>query len=63
MPLSHIEHYLVAADDMVATVKIIPFAAPSAVVLGLAFAWRETHTPAPMLDLSLFRSRRFTAAR
>ena len=33
----------------------------AAVVLGLAFAWRETHTRAPMLDLSLFRSRRFTA--
>ena len=33
----------------------------AAVVLGLAFAWRETHTHAPMLDLSLFRSRRFTA--
>lgn len=32
-----------------------------AVVLGLAFAWRETHTAAPMLDLSLFRDRRFTA--
>jgi EmrB/QacA subfamily drug resistance transporter len=32
-----------------------------ALVLGLAFAWRETHTAAPMLDLSLFRDRRFTA--
>jgi EmrB/QacA subfamily drug resistance transporter len=32
-----------------------------AAVLGLLFAWRETHTAAPMLDLSLFRDRRFTA--
>ena len=32
-----------------------------AAVLGLLFAWRETHTQAPMLDLSLFRDRRFTA--
>jgi EmrB/QacA subfamily drug resistance transporter len=32
-----------------------------AIVLGLAFAWRETHTDAPMLDLALFRDRRFTA--
>ena len=32
-----------------------------AVVLGIAFAWRETHTDAPMLDLSLFRDARFTA--
>jgi EmrB/QacA subfamily drug resistance transporter len=31
------------------------------IVLGAAFAWRETHTPAPMLDLALFRDRRFTA--
>ena len=27
----------------------------------VAFAWRETHTAAPMLDLALFRDRRFTA--
>jgi len=33
----------------------------AAIVLGLVFAWRETHTPTPMLDLSLFRSARFTA--
>jgi EmrB/QacA subfamily drug resistance transporter len=33
----------------------------AAIVLGAAFAWRETHTPAPMLDLALFRDRRFTA--
>jgi Na+/melibiose symporter-like transporter len=33
----------------------------AAVVLGLAFAWRELHTPEPMLDLSLFRNARFTA--
>ena len=33
----------------------------AAAILGLAFAWRETHTPEPMLDLSLFRSARFTA--
>jgi EmrB/QacA subfamily drug resistance transporter len=32
-----------------------------AAVLGLLFAWRETHTEVPMLDLSLFRDRRFTA--
>jgi EmrB/QacA subfamily drug resistance transporter len=32
-----------------------------AIVLGAAFAWRETHTSAPMLDLALFRDRRFTA--
>src|SRR4029453_10113355 len=32
-----------------------------ALLLGLAFAWRETHTDAPMLDLALFRDRRFTA--
>src|SRR5262245_26392170 len=32
-----------------------------AIVLGIAFAWRETHTDAPMLDLSLFRDARFTA--
>jgi EmrB/QacA subfamily drug resistance transporter len=33
----------------------------AAVVLGAAFAWRETHTDAPMLDLALFRNARFTA--
>jgi EmrB/QacA subfamily drug resistance transporter len=33
----------------------------AAIVLGAAFAWRETHTSDPMLDLSLFRDRRFTA--
>jgi EmrB/QacA subfamily drug resistance transporter len=33
----------------------------AALVLGVAFAWRETHTSVPMLDLALFRSRRFTA--
>jgi EmrB/QacA subfamily drug resistance transporter len=32
-----------------------------AALLGLAFAWRETHTPEPMLELSLFRNARFTA--
>ena len=32
-----------------------------AAVLGTAFAYRETHTAAPMLDLSLFRDARFTA--
>jgi EmrB/QacA subfamily drug resistance transporter len=30
-------------------------------VLAAAFAWRETHTDAPMLDLALFRDRHFTA--
>jgi EmrB/QacA subfamily drug resistance transporter len=33
----------------------------AAAVLGLVFAWRETHTAEPMLDLALFRDRRFTA--
>ena len=33
----------------------------AAIVLGIAFAWRETHTAHPMLDLALFRDRRFTA--
>ena len=33
----------------------------AAAVLGIAFAWRETHTAAPMLDLALFRNPRFTA--
>jgi EmrB/QacA subfamily drug resistance transporter len=33
----------------------------AAVVLGIAFAWLELHTPEPMLDLSLFRNARFTA--
>ena len=32
-----------------------------AAVLGAAFAFRETHTAAPMLDISLFRDARFTA--
>ena len=32
-----------------------------AAVLGATFAWRETHTAEPMLDLTLFRDRRFTA--
>jgi EmrB/QacA subfamily drug resistance transporter len=32
-----------------------------AAVLGALFAWRETHTDAPMLDLSLFRNARFSA--
>jgi Na+/melibiose symporter-like transporter len=32
-----------------------------AAILAVAFAWRETHTAAPMLDLALFRDRRFTA--
>lgn len=33
----------------------------ASIVLGIAFAWRELHTPEPMLDLSLFRDARFTA--
>jgi predicted MFS family arabinose efflux permease len=33
----------------------------AAAVLGLVFAWRETHTAEPMLDLALFRDPRFTA--
>src|SRR5439155_1312062 len=31
-----------------------------AAVLGAIFAWRETHTDEPMLDLALFRDRRFS---
>jgi EmrB/QacA subfamily drug resistance transporter len=38
---------------------LVTFAA--AVVLAAAFAWRETHTAHPMLDLALFRDRHFTA--
>jgi EmrB/QacA subfamily drug resistance transporter len=33
----------------------------AAAVLGGLFAWRETHTAAPMLDLALFRNARFSA--
>ena len=33
----------------------------AALLLAIAFAWRETHTAHPMLDLALFRDRRFTA--
>src|SRR4051794_9010674 len=33
----------------------------TAAILGVAFAWRETHTAAPMLDLALFRNARFSA--
>jgi EmrB/QacA subfamily drug resistance transporter len=33
----------------------------AAILRGAAFAWRETNTQDPMLDLSLFRDRRFTA--
>jgi EmrB/QacA subfamily drug resistance transporter len=43
------------------TDPVILGAFASAIVLGLAFAWREIHTDAPMLDLALFRDRRFTA--
>jgi EmrB/QacA subfamily drug resistance transporter len=32
-----------------------------AAALGIAFAWRETHTAHPMLELSLFRDARFTS--
>ena len=32
-----------------------------AVILATAFAWRETHTDRPMLDLALFRNPRFSA--
>jgi EmrB/QacA subfamily drug resistance transporter len=32
-----------------------------AAAFGLAFAWRETHTAHPMLDLELFRNPRFSA--
>jgi EmrB/QacA subfamily drug resistance transporter len=43
------------------TDPVILAALAVAVILGLAFAWRETHTADPMLDLSLFSDRRFTA--
>ena len=43
------------------TAPVILGAFGIAAVLGLLFAWRETHTRQPMLDLSLFRDRRFTA--
>ncbi len=33
----------------------------TAAILGVIFAWRETHTGQPMLDLALFRDRHFTA--
>jgi DHA2 family multidrug resistance protein-like MFS transporter len=32
-----------------------------AAILGVAFAWRETHTAHPMLDIALFRNPRFSA--
>ena len=32
-----------------------------AAALGALFAWRETHTPEPMLDIALFRDRHFSA--
>ncbi len=32
-----------------------------AAILAAAFAWRETHTDEPMLDLALFRNARFSA--
>jgi EmrB/QacA subfamily drug resistance transporter len=38
---------------------LVTFAA--ALIMGLAFGWRETHTAEPMLDLALFRDARFTA--
>jgi EmrB/QacA subfamily drug resistance transporter len=38
---------------------LVTFAA--ALVLGVGFAWRETHTEHPMLDLALFHDRHFTA--
>src|SRR5439155_8496897 len=41
--------------------SVIDASSAAAPVLGLGFAWRETHTVAPMLELSLFRDRRFTA--
>jgi EmrB/QacA subfamily drug resistance transporter len=43
------------------TEPLILAALATAGVLGLAFAWRETHTDQPMLDLNLFRDRRFVA--
>ncbi len=43
------------------TDPLILAAFATAVALGVAFAWRETHTREPMLDVTLFRDRRFTA--
>jgi DHA2 family multidrug resistance protein-like MFS transporter len=31
-------------------------------VVGVAFIWRQAHSPAPMIDLKLFRSRGFSGA-
>jgi EmrB/QacA subfamily drug resistance transporter len=47
------------ANGWTSTITLAAFVI--AAVLGLAFAWRETHTSEPMLDLALFRDRRFTA--
>src|SRR5439155_19817049 len=41
--------------------SVIDASSAAAPVLGLGLAWRETHTAAPRLELSLFRDRRFTA--
>lgn len=43
------------------TDPVILAAFAAAIGLGIAFAWRETHTAEPMLDLALFRDARFTA--
>jgi EmrB/QacA subfamily drug resistance transporter len=42
------------------TSVLVAFAA--AAVFGSAFGWWETHTASPMLDLSMLRNRRFSAA-
>jgi EmrB/QacA subfamily drug resistance transporter len=52
---------IIEAPSMGWTDSVIVGSFVAAVVLAAAFAWRETHTPAPMLDLALFRKPRFTA--
>jgi EmrB/QacA subfamily drug resistance transporter len=52
---------IIEAPSMGWTDSVIVASFVAAAVLAAAFAWRETHTPAPMLDLALFRKARFTA--
>jgi EmrB/QacA subfamily drug resistance transporter len=59
--VSTLVYAIIEAPGQGWTDPVILAAFALAVVLGVAFAWRETHTAAPMLDLALFRDRRFTA--